>query len=502
MANYKVLLIESNYTAAMHLREMIPWEELGYSLVTEYYELAASAKLSSIQPDILIVGSIQNLSNIQQYLDIIRERRLGTRVIILINTETQWKTLNNGKIDSFLSLPTMTPDELISALRHSVTADISSAPVFRWYQWNEADIPSFLNALPENQTGWYLAAAYIPDGSDDNTVNSEKLSRTLKEISQGRIRMIAADRSRFLTAFENPSVSDLEPWLKNIFVSISEAVSQYAGNRKATLFVSGPSDKTKLFTAYEKMMEMTKYYYFISDMSVVSKLPKPVFCSGQDITELCNRLLSCALKSEEPEVVNIVSEIYCRKIAPALSRSFLEYGRACIERVFSILGFLWHTDMHPCSAAYKASTIYREAEIVSSFLLSAIRQYNGRLDIRPRVLEALIFMINNHSQDVSLMTVSEYTGINSSYLSRIFKEDTGIGISDCLNKLRIADAKCLMHLSDQNISRIAQSSGFWNVKYFSKIFKNFEGVTPSEYLRESRRQKCITNLCSPSKTKQ
>ena len=495
MKNYKVLLIESNYTTAMHLREMIPWEDLGYSLVTEYYELTATSKLCAIQPDILIVGNIQNLSSIQQYIDIIHDRHLKTRVIILINTETPWRALSNGNVDSFLSLSSMTKDELIRALEHALTDVTSYVPAFEWKKWTKQNVPDLLSRLTERHSGWYLIAAYLPDSSEEKLINYDKLSRLLQSIFQERIYLIAADKNRFLTALENPAVQYDETRLTNICASIRDAAGQCSGNRKATLFMSYISDSTNILSAYNKLLENSGYYYFISDMSVVTALPQPTLCTEEDIAESSNKLFAHALKTESSLAVNIINELYMQKIGPSLDRRILAYGRACIERTFSILEFLWQTDMHLDFYDSETATIQREAEYVSSVLSAGISRSKDQARIRPRILEALVFLINNHSQDVSLITVADFLGVNTSYLSRIFKEDIGIGISDCLNKLRIADAKCFFHSGYQNIGQIAEKSGFWNIKYFSKLFKSYEGVTPSEYLKSLRRQRCIKTLC-------
>ena len=67
-------------------------------------------------------------------------------------------------------------------------------------------------------------------------------------------------------------------------------------------------------------------------------------------------------------------------------------------------------------------------------------------------------------------------------------------MTNYLNELRMIDAKCLMNYSEDSISQIAEQVGFWSVKYFSKMFKAYEGITPSEYLRKNKRNGSIDLL--------
>ena len=78
-------------------------------------------------------------------------------------------------------------------------------------------------------------------------------------------------------------------------------------------------------------------------------------------------------------------------------------------------------------------------------------------------------------------------GVSYSYLSRKFKEECGQGFSDYLNQLRIENAKQLIEAGDSNIKEIVNQVGFNNYNYFFKVFKDSEGMTPSEYERKSQK---------------
>ena len=71
--------------------------------------------------------------------------------------------------------------------------------------------------------------------------------------------------------------------------------------------------------------------------------------------------------------------------------------------------------------------------------------------------------------------------MNASYFSRLFKKETGEGVIDYINKVRIERAKVLLRNTDLKSSEICSMVGVLDSKYFSKLFKKMEGLTPSEY---------------------
>lgn len=97
---------------------------------------------------------------------------------------------------------------------------------------------------------------------------------------------------------------------------------------------------------------------------------------------------------------------------------------------------------------------------------------------------AVSYLKKNYGQSVSLRTVAAGIGTNSSYLSRIFHDETGRTITDYLNEIRIEAAKEML-AERYALKDIAVRSGFNNYTYFLKIFKDYTGRTPKEYLNES-----------------
>lgn len=85
---------------------------------------------------------------------------------------------------------------------------------------------------------------------------------------------------------------------------------------------------------------------------------------------------------------------------------------------------------------------------------------------------------------LSLNLISEMLHINASYLSRTFKNEIGIGISEYINNHRIKRAKDMLTLEHLTVKETAERCGFESYTYFFRVFKKIVGVTPKEYLDE------------------
>jgi len=90
---------------------------------------------------------------------------------------------------------------------------------------------------------------------------------------------------------------------------------------------------------------------------------------------------------------------------------------------------------------------------------------------------------------LSLQQVSEELEINPAYLSREFsKYFENMTFGDYIRKLRIEKAQHLIETTDQSFTEIAYLTGFSDQAHFSRIFKLYNGKTPSAF-KKSLRQK-------------
>ena len=95
------------------------------------------------------------------------------------------------------------------------------------------------------------------------------------------------------------------------------------------------------------------------------------------------------------------------------------------------------------------------------------------------VKQSINYMYEHFSDDISLDVMCSEIGVSKYYFSHIFREITGQSAIPYLNYLRCKNAKKLIK-DGFGISESAFLSGFHNLSYFSKTYKNLMGNLPSE----------------------
>lgn len=97
------------------------------------------------------------------------------------------------------------------------------------------------------------------------------------------------------------------------------------------------------------------------------------------------------------------------------------------------------------------------------------------------IKKAIIYMYNNYVQKLSLLDVADHCYISSWHLSKLLNQYTGKGFFEIVNRIRIDKAKELLKGSTAKIQEISDMVGFQDVTHFSRIFKNYEGISPKDY---------------------
>lgn len=98
------------------------------------------------------------------------------------------------------------------------------------------------------------------------------------------------------------------------------------------------------------------------------------------------------------------------------------------------------------------------------------------------------FIQENYNQEINLQVISERYHFSYGYLSTIFTEKYGLSFSKYLKKVRITKAKEYLVHSTLSLSEICYEVGYTELGYFSRVFKEETGITPSQY-RKGRLKK-------------
>ena len=112
----------------------------------------------------------------------------------------------------------------------------------------------------------------------------------------------------------------------------------------------------------------------------------------------------------------------------------------------------------------------------------SLRQYSP-------LIQKVINEINLHlDAPLSLKTLAAQCYISPSYLSNVFKQEIGQTLTDYISRRRMERAARLLLTTNARVAVVAEEVGILDVNYFTKMFKNATGQTPTAYRRDKRAQ--------------
>lgn len=97
------------------------------------------------------------------------------------------------------------------------------------------------------------------------------------------------------------------------------------------------------------------------------------------------------------------------------------------------------------------------------------------------ITNCLEFISNHLMSEISTQTISNALGINKSYLSTLFRKETGVTISQYIEQKRIEVACNLLSYSDYRYIDISNMLCFYSHSHFIQIFKKHKNMTPKQY---------------------
>lgn len=103
----------------------------------------------------------------------------------------------------------------------------------------------------------------------------------------------------------------------------------------------------------------------------------------------------------------------------------------------------------------------------------------------PDTLTRIICYMEDHLADATLEGAASQIHLSTDYLSRLFRKKTGTSFSEYLLNTRMKEAGALMKQIHLSIGEIASRLGYKNPKNFTRAFRNYYGMAPTEYRRQT-----------------
>lgn len=507
----KVLFIDDEPLIRRGLRAVIPWDKYGF---TEFLEAEDGEEglqlIEQENPSLIIVDiCMLNKSGIVMAGEARAKNFMGRMIILSGYSDFEYaKSAIEADITAYLLKP-VNPDELIKAVEKAI---------------NELQRTRILSIFANQPTQLYRKKILSDLITGKLTYTAEIENTYHFNFTSGYYRLICV--YKLVDTDSDPTKETIYTQLQKNFLSVpiseqelvlfvtSQAqLNQFtikyldsttAQNSDERLFyvissIGGQSnDLSQLYR--ENAMIFNALYYYKSTKNVINAMNlkrelrnAPM---SYNLLEVTNKLIDAIILLDVNEVKQLVNSFYLYLTRTKPSQNSIEY---MLQN--SYLQILQQLCIHYPTLAYELCSEEAFKARVSShdFLVDSIDFFEKQLKTAIQHMEASItqkpclricqYIESNFRDNLKLETIAKLFGYNSAYLGKLFQKETGMNFNTYLDRLRIEHAK--KHLEyGASIATACESSGFHNTDYFTKKFKKYVGILPSEYRRANVWERC------------
>lgn len=133
---------------------------------------------------------------------------------------------------------------------------------------------------------------------------------------------------------------------------------------------------------------------------------------------------------------------------------------------------------------YRKSTLLEEMQNVINELISMICMVLVQIKnkhYRKEIIEIMAYIDEHIGEKITLTSIASQINMNESYISRLFKNETGINIIHYINVCKMEKAKELLKEKNMIVKDVAYALGFEEQSYFNRMFNKYFGINPKDY---------------------
>ncbi len=169
----------------------------------------------------------------------------------------------------------------------------------------------------------------------------------------------------------------------------------------------------------------------------------------------------------------------------------------CIPKRFHVSGIDYRQFLHTAVDTYdRREEQYKRVvstqlhlflmTVAHEYLSAACSEEDGKRKKSDVAVDSLIRYLNAHyTENITSEQIAERFEMNFDYLNRVFSSVTGNTIFYYINLLRISNAKQLITTTNLTFAEVAYLVGIEDRYYFTRLFKRYAGMTPTDYYRSA-----------------
>lgn len=522
---YRVMIVDDEQLIRITLKNMLDWKALDCSILAlakdgqEAWQIFEEAT-----PEIVITDlKMPKLDGIE-LIRRIKERSPDTQVIALSNHsdfELVKEAMKAGAFDYLLKI-TLEEDELkevIEQVKEKCVVHKSSnikryEPVLERLQHflilkkndheiNMEETKKLLeSALFDSFRASYQMAYFRVDNiklyhqthKEGHDVIRNNLSDLMTETIPNfmKFEMIFVSNHSGILIFQSKE----RLRILNICNTIMRNIAQYMDLQLSITLSETSHDLNEFFSIYAQLLERHEMRFYVGEGILIQAEELTTFnrLKMEDVDfhirmlEAVNSRDLGILKEVHHESMMYMKENFIRPLDVLDYEIFILNnieGNELSKGLKTSFGFQnFVTMIHQCETIDKLDQLLQEAfKQISVWLMDDGSNRYGK-----DITEVINYVEQNYTQKITLKMLAQEFNINESYLSRMFKSQTGKNLIYYVNEKKMRKAKELLSNPQIMVKQAAYAVGYDDQFYFNKLFKRFFGESPTEFRKRLSEQ--------------
>lgn len=480
---YSVLLVDDEPWNIFGLKNLINWEELGYSVIGDANSgLQALDMINDLKPDVVFSDIMMLGLNGIELLEEINKRKLKTKVVLVsgyAEFEYAQKAVTLGAVDYLLKQ--IEKEKLVAVLQHlqPVLVDIYKKndhlrkfsneffELFDGYSKIKLSEYFLTKSLEPLKPNYVLISSFLPHAVD---VLFDEQVICCKEYSYLRMRI----GKNKLIAGINYDVHQ-SPGAPYQFISSQLTEADYIG-------ISGVGDNNTFFSKLLKEADIALNSQMFITTSGIQEY-KAIHRDGNidAATVMIEQYLHERNFDETLGVINnffedCKKEKYRSEQVAVLYNQLIALLHKYYPQMSSTLGLEYYTFNQ---IVFEYVTIDQFFQAISGiFKKNDQSEYHINNDVIKKIMKEIE---ERFTEDISLQSLSQKYNVSFGYLSSLMKKETGRTYKEHIINKRIEMSKNLLRDKNESIDSIAEKVGYMDYFHFIKLFKKYVGISPSKY---------------------
>ncbi|WP_313468151.1 response regulator [Carnobacterium sp.] len=501
---YKILIVDDESSIRNGLLNFIDWNKNGFNIIGEAANgKEALKKIEELSPQIVITDIVMPILDGVQLSKIIQSNYPDIKIVILSSHsdfEYVKKTFQSGAVDYILK-PTLNPTELLNVLK-KLSADFDTTHTFLTIENKiESMISQYLSGYTDHIDP-SLMDNYFRDSLFCLLTIDLKLyanPANIKTFVQSELIEILVDYQPILfTTNQNVLclIFNYGISYKKICSTIQMSLNNIRIIEPTTFFVLSKefSNINEIKPVYDNLVHESKNKrFFFKEAALITQeqlfIPKAVqsFDTKKYFIHLVNQNFIEVLENIKHRLQKMIAQKVNENELKRFANSvFYDLFSAIEESNFPFENLqqkrmILLTNMNSCIYLEDFSTLtHAFIDELKEKLTAYYAQSNGDL------ISIILQYIKEHAAEkITLNDIALKFHFNYHYLSSYFSSHFNETFPDYLNRIRIEQSVKLLKNSTMSISEVAESCGYSDISYFSKVFKKIIGKTPTQFRREA-----------------